>query len=99
MDTSALIQSLALSFALAAMILWHQTRLGLRGAKRAAWVLFAFVFGLLGFATYLTAYRDCRSESCPNCRRRRPTTKEICPHCGVPWPAPQPLGTEIIEPA
>jgi hypothetical protein len=99
MEKWALIQSLVLSLALASAILWHQTRLGYRGARRAVWVVFTFVFGLLGFITYVTAYRDRRSEPCPDCRRRCPVTEEICPHCGAPWPAPKPLGIEIIEPA
>jgi hypothetical protein len=98
MEKSALIQSIALSLALAAVILWHQTRLGRRGARRMMWVVFTFVFGLLGFVTYLVAYWDRRSEPCPNCRRRCLVAEEICPHCGDPWPAPKPLGIEIIEP-
>jgi hypothetical protein len=99
MEKSALVQSIALSLVLAAVVLWRQTRLGRRGAWRMAWVVFTFVFGLLGFLTYLAAYRDRRSEPCPNCRRRRLVAEEICPHCGSPWPAPKTLGIEIIEPA
>jgi hypothetical protein len=99
MDRSALIQSIALSLVLAAIVLWRQTQLGRRGSRRVAWVVFTFVFGLLGLVTYLTAYRDCRSEPCPNCRRRRPVAEDICPHCGAPWPAPKPLGIEIVETA
>jgi hypothetical protein len=99
MEKSALIQSIALSLVLAAMILWHQTRLGGRGACRVAWVMFVLVFGLLGFVTYLAAYWDRRSEPCPGCRRPRLVAEKNCPHCNASWPAPKPLGIEIVEPA
>jgi hypothetical protein len=99
MEKSALVQSIALSLVLAAVILWRQTRLGRRGARCVMWVVFTFVFGLLGFVTYLASYWDRRSEPCPNCRRHRLVAEELCPHCGAPWPAPKPLGIEIIEPA
>jgi hypothetical protein len=99
MEKSALIQSIALSLVLAAIVLWRQTRLGRRGAWRVMWVVFTFVFGLLGFVTYLAAYWDRRSEPCPDCRRPRLVAEEICPHCGNAWPAPKTLGIEIVEPA
>ena len=99
MEKSALVQSLALSCILAAVVLWRQTLLGRRGAYRVAWVVFTLVFGLLGFLAYLTAYWDRRSEPCPDCRRRRFVAEDNCPHCGTRWPAPKPLGIEILETA
>jgi hypothetical protein len=99
MEKSALVQSIVLSLVLAAVVLWRQTRLGRRGARRAAWVVFTFASGLLGFVTYLAAYWGRRSEPCPQCRRPRLVAENVCPHCDSRWPAPKPLGIEIIDPA
>lgn len=97
MEKLALVQSIALSLVLAAVVLWRQTRREGRGKLRVAWAVFTLVFGLLGFVTYLVACRDRRFEPCPDCRRLRPIAEEICPHCSSSWPAPKPLGIEIID--
>jgi hypothetical protein len=99
MERSALVQSIALSLILATIVCWRQTRLGHRGTRRAAWTAFVFVSGLLGFLTHLVAYRDRHSEYCLDCRRQRLVDEETCPHCGSSWPAPKPLGIEIIDTA
>jgi hypothetical protein len=99
MERPALIQSIGLSLALAIIVCWRQTRLGHRGTRRAAWTAFVFVSGLLGFLTYLVAYRDRHSEFCPDCSRHRLVADETCPHCSSSWPAPKPLGIEIIDSA
>jgi len=99
MSAPALAQSLALSLLLAGLIFWRQTRIGRRGVKRIAWTIFTFATGLLGAATYFVAYRDYRTEPCPQCNGRRPVAEDICPHCRAPWPSPEPMGMEIVESA
>jgi hypothetical protein len=99
MERLALVQSIALSLVLATVVLWRQTRREGRGKLRVAWAVFTFIFGLLGFVTYLVAYWDRRFEPCPDCRRLRPIVEEICPHCSAPWSAHKPLGIEIIDTA
>jgi len=34
---------------------------------------------------------------CPECRYKRRLTQEFCRHCGSPFPAPRPDGTEIVS--
>ena len=38
-----------------------------------------------------------RRVPCPECRCKRRLTQEFCGHCGSPFPAPRPDGTEIIS--
>jgi hypothetical protein len=99
MTTPALIQSIILSLILAGWVAWRETRRGSRGGRRAAWTIFTFLTGIAGVAAYHTVYWDVRTEPCPGCERLRPVTEERCPHCSIPWPAPEKIGIEVVEPS
>ena len=97
MTTAALAQSAALSLAFCGVVVWHQRRRGVRGWRRVAWPVFAFVGGVLGTLTYFAGVWDERTEPCPGSGGRRAITADLCPHCGAAWPKPKKLGIEIRD--
>ncbi len=87
-----------LTGSLAAGLAW---RIGLRCAYGRgglwAWTAGAFWLGLPGVLLLLCLRQWPAREPCPNCRRPRVVTRELCEHCGAPFAPPVRDGTEIFE--
>jgi hypothetical protein len=66
--------------------------------RTALWTTGAFLFGFVGLLTMLVLITRPAREPCPACGRKRVVTRELCEHCGAPFPPPAPDGTEIFEP-
>jgi hypothetical protein len=63
----------------------------------ATWALQGLAFGWVGLVVMLALHEWPARIVCPNCRKLRAVTKDICEHCCAPHVVPAPDGTEIIE--
>jgi hypothetical protein len=91
---AALVSALA-----SAIIAWMLARRRASTARGTRWWTFvAFFAGPLGVLLMLSLLEWPAREPCPVCGQERVVTHELCEHCGAPFGAPAPDGTEIFEP-
>lgn len=62
-----------------------------------AWWGGTLVLGLSGLLLLLALRKWPHLESCPNCKRKRTVHRELCEHCGAPFPSPAHDETSIFE--
>jgi hypothetical protein len=74
-------------------------RYALAPARRWWWTAVAFLGGTLGMLLMFSLLEWPAREPCPACGKERVVTRERCQHCGAPFTAPAPDGTEIFEAA
>ncbi len=78
-------------------------RIGRRCAFERAglwvWSVGTFWLGLPGVLLLMSLRDRPAREPCPNCRRLRVVTRDLCEHCGAPFAPPTRDGTEIFEDA
>lgn len=85
----------SLFFAAIALI-WGR-RMHFSWRRAWAWAAFVLGFNLAGLLTFRLVADWPVQVRCPQCSRKRPVEKSLCPHCGGTWPAPVKRGTEIFD--
>ena len=102
---SALADSLArswpgllISFLLTALAVWlcirHQRRYALPFTR--TWVVVMLLFGFPAFLGYLFHRVWPARVDCPACGKAVPRDRGACPECHVPYPDPEPTGSEVF---
>jgi hypothetical protein len=67
-------------------------------SRTIAWCLLAVGLGIPAMLLFPFLLDLPARPPCPACKKARSVAADFCPHCGKPFPAPQPTGTEIFEP-
>lgn len=62
-----------------------------------AWIIESVLLGPSAVLLLLALREWPAREGCPTCKRKRVVDRELCEHCGAPWPAPEHGATEIFE--
>ncbi len=65
--------------------------------KLAVWVLFVFLFNLIGLLTYLSLNHTA-VITCTNCQKHRGLSADKCTRCGTELPSPKRKQTDILIP-
>ena len=61
------------------------------------WTIAGLLLGPAG-TLMLIALRDWPArEPCPACGKKRVVDRELCEHCGAPFPPPTPDGTQVFD--
>ncbi len=90
--------SLLFSIAVCLPVGWWMTRrYALPRWRQLSWAAFLTAFGLPGLLALLCAEEWPARERCATCGKWRVVDRELCEHCGAPFPPPQPKGIEIME--
>ncbi len=63
------------------------------------WAAIAFVLGLPGLLVLLSTDDADVTVLCPACGRRRPVSRDRCPHCDAAFAPPAAIGIEVFQPA
>jgi len=84
------------ALACAAFINWRGRAYAFPEGRLWVWTVLGFLFGPLAIAVIFSLLEWPAREACPSCRRLRVVTREHCEHCGAPFAAPAPDGTEIF---
>lgn len=83
-----------LSLVLAARAIRHHAHHAQRGGR--AWAVFVALLGPAGYLAYRLHRRWPAREACPSCQRVVPRDRLVCCGCGNEFPAPPPVGTEVL---
>jgi hypothetical protein len=76
---------------------WRRSRaFGLPRWHQAAWAIFVFLFGILGYLGFRLHRRWPPRVECPHCHARAPRDREACAWCITAFPPPPPKGIEIF---
>jgi ABC-type transport system involved in multi-copper enzyme maturation permease subunit len=67
-------------------------------SRTLAWCLIALAMGIPAVLLMPLLLELPARPPCPLCKKPRPVTADLCPHCGKPFPTPTPNGTEIYDP-
>jgi hypothetical protein len=94
---SGWIWQILLGIASAGFIFAQGRKYAFGSGRLLIWTVLGFAVGPLSVALMLSLIEWPPKEICPSCRRQRVVTREKCEHCGAPFPAPAPDGTEIFE--
>lgn len=87
-----------LSSLLTALAIFAQGRIyAFRRGQLIVWTGLGVLAGPLGYLTMLALFEWPARESCPSCTRKRVVTRQYCEHCGAPFAAPLPDGTELFD--
>ncbi len=80
-----------------AAVAWRRSRaFGLPRWHQAAWAIFVFLFGILGYLGFRLHRRWPPRAECPHCHARAPRDREACSWCITAFPPSPPKGIEIF---
>jgi len=89
--------SLGWSTLLALATFFWCRRAGFEPGRTWCWTAFVFLLGIPGILTFRLVADWPVLAGCQGCQQARPVDHGLCPHCGIPWDAPQPDGFEIMD--
>ncbi len=76
---------------------WRRSRaFGLPRSHQAAWAIFVFLFGILGYLGFRLHRRWPPRAECRHCHARARRDREACSWCNTAFPPPPPKGIEIF---